>query len=66
MQSPGMKRCHTADSCVHARLPSQIFSSYIYLLTGGSNSDVGYITGLSGLAQVNEEGQTLPRLLPHL
>jgi MFS family permease len=30
----------------------QIFTSFIYLLTSGSNTKVGYITGIGGLAQV--------------
>jgi hypothetical protein len=32
---------------------SQVFSAYVYLLTDGSTSKVGYLTGLSGLAQVS-------------
>lgn len=30
----------------------QVFSAYVYLLTGGSSSKVGYLTGISGLSQV--------------
>lgn len=32
---------------------SKVFSAYVYLLTDGSTSKVGYLTGLSGLAQVS-------------
>jgi len=30
----------------------QVFSSYVYLLTDGSNTHVGILTGIGGLAQV--------------
>jgi hypothetical protein len=53
-ENGNIKKCFTftfISSCTRAIWDSSVFSSYVYLLTG-SNSSVGYLSGMSGLVLV--------------